>query len=88
MSEIFLPVLHSFENGNVFSGSSGLLRFVLTPQIVMKNAKEVDMEQSSILGQLWHGLYCLEKSQVEKEKVFPMSEEGKAAMRSWLEENQ
>ena len=73
MEEIFLPVLHSFENNNVFSGSSGMLRFVLTPNVVMKNAKEADLEKSSILAQLWHGLYCLEKSTVEQEKVFPMS---------------
>jgi hypothetical protein len=87
MEEIFLPVLHSFENNNVFSGSSGMLRFVLTPNVVMKNAKEVDLEKSSILAQLWHGLYCLEKSTVEQEKVFPMSEAGREEIRQWLMEN-
>ena len=36
MEEIFLPVLHSFENNNVFTGSYGALRFKVTPAITMK----------------------------------------------------
>ena len=64
-----------------------MLRFVLTPNVVMKNAKEVDLEKSSILAQLWHGLYCLEKSTVEQEKVFPMSEAGREEIQQWLIEN-
>ena len=84
---IFLPTLHYFENNNRFSGSFGLLRFMLTPEVQMKTPKEVDLEASSIHGQLWHGLYCLEKSQVEAEKTFPMSQEGLQAMRQWLEEH-
>ena len=82
---IFLPTLHYFENNNRFSGSFGLLRFMLTPEVQMKTPKEVDLEASSIHGQLWHGLYCLEKSTVESEETFPMSHEGLQAMRQWLE---
>ena len=48
MEELFLPVLHSFENNNVFTGSYGALRFKVTPAITMKNPKEVDMEASSM----------------------------------------
>ena len=33
MEELFLPVLHSFENNNVFTGSYGALRFKVTPAI-------------------------------------------------------
>ena len=40
MEELFLPVLHSFENNNVFTGSYGALRFKVTPAITMKNPKE------------------------------------------------
>lgn len=87
MDEMYLPTLHYFENKNRFSGSFGLLRFMLTPQVTMKTAKEVDLEASTIQGQLWHGLYCLEKSQVELEQTFPMSVEGLAQLRAWLEEN-
>lgn len=84
---IFLPTLHYFENNNRFSGSFGLLRFMLTPSVQMKTPKEVDLEASTIHGQLWHGLYCLEKSQVEAEETFPMSHEGLEEMRRWLEEH-
>ena len=86
MEELFLPVLHSFENNNVFTGSYGMLRFKVTPQITMKTPKEVDMEQSSIHVEYWHGLYCYEKSTMEGECTFPMSEEGREEMRRWLEE--
>ena len=74
---IFLPTLHYFENNNRFSGSFGL-------SVQMKTPKEVDLEASSIHGQLWHGPYCLEKSTVEAEETFPMSHEGLEAMHRWL----
>lgn len=84
MEALFLPVLHSFENNNVFTGSYGMLRFKVTPQITMKTPKEVDMEQSSMRCEFWHGLSCYEKSEMEGEQVFPLSEEGKEQMRLWL----
>ena len=75
MEELFLPVLHSFENNNVFTGSYGALRFKVTPAITMKNPKEVDMEASSMLCELWHGPFCYEKSEMEAQETFPLSEE-------------
>ena len=84
---LYLPTLHYFANNNRFSGSQGLLRFMLTPAVERKSAKEVDLEASSIHGQLWHGRYCLEKSTVEAEETFPMSQEGLKAMRQWLEDH-
>lgn len=87
MDEIFLPTLHYFENNNRFSGSSGLLRFMLTPEVKMKTPKEVDLEASSIAGVLWHGPFCMEKSTMEKNRVFPMSREGLADILKWLNEN-
>ena len=41
--DLFLPVLHSFENNNVFTGSYGMLRFKVTPQITMKTPKELSL---------------------------------------------
>ena len=84
MNEIFLPTLHTFENGNVFTGSYGLLRFRAKPNVTMLNPKEVDMENSSITVEYWHGLFCYEKGEMEGEKTFPMSEEGREAMRDFL----
>ena len=87
MEELFLPVLHSFENNNVFTGSLGELRFRVEPSITMKTPKEVDMEASSMKCEYWHGKLCYEKSEMEGEQVFPLSPEGREAMRSWLLEH-
>ena len=87
MEELFLPTLHTFAMNNIFTGSMGLLRFRAVPNVVMANAKEVDFQQSSIRCEFWHGLYCYEKSTMEGERTFPMSEEGRAEMKAWLESN-
>ena len=55
--------------------------------MVKKTQKEVDMEASTITAEFWHGLYCYEKSQMEGKETFPMSEEGRLALKSWLESN-
>ena len=83
--KIYLPVLHSFENDNVFTGSCGSLRFKITPNVIKANPKEVDMEASSITAEVWHGELCYEKSRIEAQQPFPMSPEGREAIRSWLE---
>lgn len=87
MAELYLPTLHYFENNNRFSGSDGPLRFMLTPNVVMRSPKEVELSESTIFGQLWHGPFCLEKSTVEQERTFPMSVEALAEIRAWLLEN-
>ena len=87
MAEIFLPTLHTFAMDNIFTGSCGMFRFQAKPNVVMANAKEVDMEASSIHVEYWHGLFCYEKSTMEGEKTFPMSEEGRLEMKAWLEEH-
>ncbi len=86
MSELFLPTLHTFAMNNIFTGSKGLFRFRAVPDIVKKEgSKEVDMEQSSIHVEYWHGIFCYEKSQMEGEATFPMSEAGRQEMLAWLE---
>ena len=72
MEPLFLPVLHSFENNNIFTGSYGKLRFRVTPNIVMLTQKEVNFDESSMKCECWHGEYCYEKSQMEDEKTFPL----------------
>ena len=86
MAEIFLPTLHTFAMENVFTGSCGQLRFRIQPTVV-KNGKDVNMEESSITAQFWHGPFCYEKSEMEGQQTFPMSEEGRLQMKTWLEEN-
>lgn len=87
MAELFLPTLHTFAMNNAFTGSCGLFRFRAVPNVVMATPKEVDFEQSSIHAEYWHGLYCYEKSQMEGEGTFPMSEEGRKQLLAWLESN-
>ena len=87
MADIFLPTLHTFAMNNTFTGSCGMFRFRIVPTIVKLTEKEVNMEQSSMAAEFWHGLFCYEKSTVEGANVFPMSEEGRAAMKLWLESN-
>ena len=82
--DLFLPVLHSFENGNTFTGSYGTMRFKATPHVVMLTPKEVNLPESSIRAEVWHGPLCYEKSEMEDERTFPMSEEGRAELHAWL----
>ena len=87
MKEVFVPTLHTFAMKNPFTGSCGMFRFRAVPEVIMKTPKEVDMEASSITAEFWHGLFCYEKSEMEGKKTFPMSEEGRLALKAWLEEN-
>lgn len=87
MAEIFLPTLHWFAMNNTFSGSCGEFRFMAKPNVVMLTSKEVDFEASSIHAEFWHGPFCYEKSEMEGAADFAMSEEGRLAMKQWLEDN-
>ena len=84
MEDLFLPTLHTFENDNVFTGSWGALRFKITPTIVKKTPKEGDMEASSMKAEVWHGIYCYEKSEIEAEETFPLSAAGREKMHRWI----
>ena len=72
---------------NPFTGSCGNFRFKAEPRVVMATAKEVDFEQSTIFCQYWHGLLCYEKSEMEGEETFPLTEEGRLALQQWLLEH-
>lgn len=87
MKEIFLPTLHWFAMNNLFTGSCGEFRFRAKPNVIMATAKEVDFEKSTISCEYWHGPFCYEKSQMEAAETFPMTEEGRGAMKAWLEAN-
>ena len=85
MAELFLPTLHTFAMNNIFTGSAGLFRFRVKPNVIMATPKEVDFEQSTIRAEYWHGLYCYEKSEMEGAAEFPMTEEGRKDLLAWLE---
>lgn len=84
MSEIFLPTLHTFAMENIFTGSCGNLRFKITPKVT-KIGKEVDFANSSIFAEYWNGPFCYEKSQILGDETFPMSEDGRQQLLSWLQ---
>ena len=87
MEELYVPTLHSFAMKNPFTGSCGLFRFRIKPNVEMATPKEVDFEKSSITAEIWHGLFCYEKSTVEDSRTFPMTEEGRLELKKWLEDN-
>ena len=87
MEKIFVPTLHTFAMNNIFTGSNGLFRFRAVPKVVMLNPKEVDFNESTIFVEFWHGLFCYEKSEMEGQQTFPLTEEGRSAMIAWLESN-
>lgn len=87
MADLYLPTLHSFAMKNTFTGSCGLFRFRIKPNVEMATPKEVDFEKSTMTAEIWHGLFCYEKSTVEDSRSFPLTEEGRTEMKQWLEEN-
>ncbi len=85
MAELYLPTLHSFAMNNIFTGSKGTLRFRAVPKVVMLTPKEVNFPESSIFVEYWYGPYCYEKSGMDGERTFPMSDEGRQELIDWLE---
>ena len=83
--DIYIPTLHTLAMENIFTGSWKSLRFRIKPNVTMVNGKEVDFANSSILVEYWHGLLCYEKSQMEGEQSFPLSEDGRLQLKAWLE---
>ena len=84
MEELFIPTLHTFAMKNTFTGSVGLFRFRAVPNVVMKTPKEVDFDSSTIHVEYWHGLFCYEKSEMEGEATFALTDEGREEMIAWL----
>ena len=74
MNEIYVPVLHFFENGNSFTGSFGLLRFYLKP------------DAETITAKVWHGIFSMENSEIEQTKEFALTTEGREELIAWLNE--
>ena len=83
---IYIPTLHTFAMNNIFTGSHGNLRFRIAPKVAkLPGSKEVDMENSAIECEYWYGELCYEKSQMEEKQIFPMTDDGRATMKQWLE---
>ncbi len=85
--ELYIPNLHTFAMENTFTGSCGMFRFRIVPNVVKATPKEVDFANSSMTAEFWHGALCYEKSQMEGSATFPLTEEGRQAMLAYLQEN-
>ncbi len=87
MEPLYLPAVRYFENNNRFSGSFQGMRFMIKPDLTMKNKKEVDLEASSVKAEVWHQDLCYDLSEMESEEVFPLSKEGLESLYQWLMEH-
>lgn len=79
MAELFFPVLSHFLNRNSWSASLGRLRFQVVPSFPGEG-------EPILTAQVWEGPWAYEFSTAEAAQDFPLTEEGAARLRSWLEE--
>ena len=88
MSALFIPTLSHWLHLNCWSGSLGRASYYVTPR-VLEGQENVPAEDRAVelFVETWTGPLCYELSQMEAERTFPMSEEGRAEMKRWLEEN-
>lgn len=69
-----IPRLYYFESNNTFTGSRDqTFNYKITPGETLK-------------VQIWHGLICSDKAEIEQEKEFPLEQSGFDEMIKWLEE--
>lgn len=74
VSEYFdIPRLYYFESHNDFTGSKG--------QIFNYKIKSGD----TLKIQIWHGMICSDKAEIENENEFPLDQSGFEDMIKWLE---
>ena len=78
MSQIQIPTLLFWENGNTWYGSKGNLRFYIQPG--KNEAKEPTLDV-----ELWMGPLTKALSEIFETASFPLSDEGIAALTEWLE---
>ncbi|MBQ8687072.1 MAG: hypothetical protein IJ512_00830 [Ruminococcus sp.] len=69
-----IPKLYYFQSKNVFTGSkNNTFNYKITPGETLK-------------VQLWHGMFCSEKAEIEQEQEFSLDQPGFDEMIAWLEE--
>ena len=74
MDDMYIPNFMSFHNENTFLGSWHGLRFKLTP----------DIGEMTIRAEYWFGPLCYEKSKMDGERMFALSDQGIEEMREFL----
>ena len=72
--ELYLPGLSHYVNENGWSGSLGLFCFEIEKP-----------RDGTVRAVVWQGPFCRRFARQEGEEIFPVSEEGVAAMGAWLQ---
>ena len=80
MSEILIPTILFWENGNTWYGSKGQTRFFIRP------GPAEEERPARLEAELWRGPLTRELSEVSDTASFPLSEEGLRQLTGWLEE--
>ena len=83
MSALFIPTLNHWLLGNRWSGSLGRACYYVTPRQRQEGEQTVD----EVYAEAWTGPICYEQCTPERTAAFPVTEEGLAQLRTWLEDN-
>ncbi len=89
---LFVPLLHYFQCKNSFSGNEDGMRYLLTPgkrKVPDPDSGEgAEKEESILTVDVWPGPWTVDKTDpvLRQQAVFPLSEEGRAAAASYLDD--
>ena len=83
MSDIMIPTMLFWENGNDWYGSKGNARFYIKP--VTRETEGEEPDEQILTVELWRGPFEKALSEILDTTSFPMSEEGLAQVVEWLE---
>ena len=86
MSDIMIPTLLFWENGNTWYGSKGAVRFYICPvKHQPPEGSPDDQAETTLDVELWLGPLTKALSQIIATASFPLSEEGLVQITKWLE---
>ena len=87
---IFVPLLHYFACKNIYSGNEEAMRYRITPgKRALPGPDGAEQEQSCLTVDIWPEPWTLERTDpaLRRSRVFPLSEEGRAAAAAYLAES-
>ena len=84
MSDILIPTMLFWENGNDWYGSKGELRFYIQP--VKRETEGEEPDSFTLETEIWHGPLEKSLSEMLDQASFPMTEAGLEQVVAWLEE--
>ena len=89
---IFVPLLHYFKCKNAYSGNELGMRYRITPgkrSVPAPEGGDAAEEEAILTVDLWPDPWTLDKTDpaLRRQEVFPLTEEGRAAVGRYLEES-